>query len=453
MPTWIRTLVLLALTTASSLGIASPSVAGTYDVFSCLTPAGASAPVTGWTSAVRGGARAYDTCASGDGFGGGDTAAESGAGVSWRFAAPPDTTITAFSLHRTIATPAGGPPAGRWYGRYSATAGTSVIEYCQGDAPPLCPVLGDSTVPLSAANSLARDHLDDPSLMLAADCSGACGPGARTGSFRIFRSMIVLRDVTRPELTSFSGGLFAPGPVSGNVRVSFVAGDRGGGVASVETLVDGRVVARSSPCAPPFTDPIPCPLLLRGEARVDTSRLGDGLHAAAVRVTDAAGLVAQSVNRLVEVRNGPGANGSPPSRRAGLVLAFEDGRRVRGVSFGARPRLHGRLTAPGGRPIASALVIVTNRIEVRGGRFRRVHTVRTGADGRFSFGRRAARPAPSRSPTAPTPATVAGPPTPRCASGSAPGSGSRSRRGACGTAESRCSPCGSAAVSSGSARW
>jgi hypothetical protein len=104
---WRRVIVLAAL--AAPLAI-QPAVAsaGTYRVYSCVSPSGAAAPVGdssyGWQASARPGTNFVfltDECAAGHGINArlaAPSAQPRGAGGQWTFRPPPGTSIAAFDV-------------------------------------------------------------------------------------------------------------------------------------------------------------------------------------------------------------------------------------------------------------------------------------------------------------------------------------------------------------------
>jgi hypothetical protein len=114
------------------------------------------------------------------------------------------------------------------------------------------------------------------------------------------------------------------------------------------------------------------------------------VHHVLVSVSDAAGNTAPVLDRTVTIENPPppGApNGANASAQAALSVRWEATRRSRLLTdFGhTRRALAGRLTGPGGTPIAGAAIEVRATPAYAGARPAVVASPRTDASGRFSW--------------------------------------------------------------------
>src|SRR5689334_15238325 len=89
-----------ALTVLAALGVVAPKAsAATYEVYSCRLPNGDATGIDGWNPI---GINAYNDCGPGGGLAAqlpvGSVPVDTASG--WRFAAPPDTTISDFTVFR-----------------------------------------------------------------------------------------------------------------------------------------------------------------------------------------------------------------------------------------------------------------------------------------------------------------------------------------------------------------
>lgn len=395
----LRTFLPLLATAVAMPVPAVATAAGTYTDHLCALPSGAPAPAT-LTSTATAGGEAVNGCGQAGGVlrvglaGSGPWAAATGG--SARYAAPEDTTIAAFELHRRssgIATAADG--TGRHEFRIAGEG--EIVERCVAHEG--CAADVDGVV--------SRSGLAWRWLELKAGCTGSVGDecqGPAGVRLELVRARVTLADGAAPVVSGIRGSLPEPGAKRGAVSVSFDAADRGGGLYRLITLVDGAVTEvrgldqGPGTCAdadPTDADPyafaarVPCPLALTGlTATIDTTRLADGPHRVQVLVEDAAGhrtpvLAGGDSGTEVVVRNAV-QNGVGADERAQLTLRFvrTKSRALRGRS-GERHVIRGRLTDARGRGIVGARVTLRHLV---GTRVALLKTgVRTRADGAITL--------------------------------------------------------------------
>jgi hypothetical protein len=137
--------------------------------------------------------------------------------------------------------------------------------------------------------------------------------------------------------------------LAGPHSLSFAASDTGGGVYQASLEVDGRVVQTidAGGCAPPFTQPAPCPKTASGSFTLDTSTLADGPHLVLVLVNDATGTNTTAYGPFPIVTQN--ATGSCAATAAGQP-------HVRAIFLNARARVRGRVTTAAGQPLAGVTV-------------------------------------------------------------------------------------------------
>jgi hypothetical protein len=167
--------------------------------------------------------------------------------------------------------------------------------------------------------------------------------------------------------------------VDGQVVQSSVVDDNGGRCRDVGGTSDGR---------PAFLYVQPCKPSVSVDVGLDTSRVSDGAHHLIVSAIDAAGNSAPVLDREITVANPSpvGApNGTNASTLASLSAAWSGSRKARiSSAYGRRHTLIGRLTAPGGTPIAGARIDCAATPAYQGARSVAMACPRTGADGRFT---------------------------------------------------------------------
>jgi hypothetical protein len=304
-------------------------------------------------------------------------------------------------------------------------------------------------VPASALNSpyISLNTYCGARLVSEALCpEGKNDANGYAATIELFAADLVLSQSEAPVVSGVGGSLAEGATVSGTSDVAFEAHDGGSGVYEVVFRVDGEVVSTVVPeeaggrCHnvgsagdPAFLYAQPCPTALSIDLPFDTTGLANGTHDLLVSVLDAAGNSATVLERKITVANaaapGGGSNGSGPagsgpsgagsggsgagsaggstaggtgssaaaaspgpangtnaSDQATLTAVWRGhvGARLSGA-YGAARTVEGRLTAPGGAPIAGAQVEVSELPAYAGAKARVLPTPRTGAAGRWSL--------------------------------------------------------------------
>jgi hypothetical protein len=205
--------------------------------------------------------------------------------------------------------------------------------------------------------------------------------------FEILSARLTLDDHAAPS--------FVLGPTLDGPRATMSVTDVGAGVAGVRVELDGRLVAQTGPgCRPPFVEPVPCPARRDVSLPVDVASLPDGDHSLLATAVDAAGN-ASSAPIAFTTRAGrllaPAPVVAPPVSGAPVVAArarawFSGKSRavVRTLKYGERAVVEGTLADAAGEPVANAPVAVSERV-IGVTSSRRPASVRTDADGRFSY--------------------------------------------------------------------
>jgi hypothetical protein len=404
------TIALLAALLAAMIAPAGAAHAGTYDVWSCRMPDGQRpAPIAGWVPFSVGAPPPSNDCGTWQGM----RAAFQVFGLSasavtgWSFEAPPHTAIAGYELYRSARAGAASDGSSRAFALYHDEprfdALVHLFEFCTPN-PQGCHQVGDpqATDPMDPDNRVARSGLRIKRLILRMECRSingpvACGPADPSGSLRIGRARIALRDDTAPALVRPTGALVKPRAVlDGAAAVTVSANDVGGGVARFDVLVDGTPIAtepvddRHPSCRAPFVDLVPCPSSVARSFAFDTSGVSNGAHRVQIAAIDAAGNRTLSVPVDVRIANGATPNGAGASRGARLVARFESTGRRAGrdrarVRFGGTRAILGRLRDERGTPIANARVDVLATSRHTGARQVQKGVVTTRADGSFRF--------------------------------------------------------------------
>jgi hypothetical protein len=278
-------------------------------------------------------------------------------------------------------------------------------------------------------------------LVSEASCpEGKSDPNGYAATVELFAADLVLSETESPVVSAVGGSLAEAPTVSGTSDVAFEASDSGSGIYQVVFRVDGQVVSTVIPeeaggrChdvgettdgLPAFLYIQPCPAALSVDLPFDTTALANGQHHLLVTVLDAAGNAKPVLDREITVDNAaaPGggsgssgsggsgtggagsaggtpnasgapaaaavlgpANGTNASDQATLTATWRGraGERLSGA-YGAARIVEGRLTAPGGVPIAGAQIEVGELPAYAGAQARALPTPRTGAAGRWSL--------------------------------------------------------------------
>ncbi len=411
-----------ALATSLALALlAAAAHAGEYHVYSCRMPNGQAAPADGWSGSVAPGSAADDYAL--------DTCAEGGALVaemedatthlaevdraSWIFTTPRYDRLMAATFWRADDN-AGGSGANSTYQTWLTAAGlTNTFDECvynQG-----CPGQGDPTDPLSQVNRVVAPAASlGSTVYVNAGCRGGetleCpalkgdANGYATAIY-LYAADVTLEQSEGPHASNVSGELATASSIAGTRDVAFDATDPGAGVYEALLSVDGQVVQRTvldedggrcrdvgqtSDGLPAFLYLQPCLSSLSADVAFDTTKVANGAHHLVVSVIDAAGNVAPVLDRTVTIDNPPppGApgppNGANASTGASMSVRWSDTRKPLLLSaFGRAQSASGRLTAPGGTPIAGAAVEVSATPAYAGARTVTIAGVRTDASGSF----------------------------------------------------------------------
>lgn len=411
---WAAAMTLAAGLQAAAATMPARALAGEYDVYSCRTPSGESAPADGWSGSTRGTAAvAEDTCAQpGGALIAGLVAGWKRAGGStsawWVFETPADETLAAATLWRA-GDNAGGADENTSFEFW--LAGPTEADIAEPCVFVECPSLGNVGLPLSPANRVAvpEAHLGT-GLYLKASCAGEplfkCpeGSGDSQGYAAVvylYAADLTLEQSAPPSASDVSGELASAPTVGGTSDVAFTASDPGSGVYEAVFSVDGQVVQSTvvdedgGRCrnAGQTTDGLqaflyvqPCPASVNADVGFDTTRVSNGEHHLVVSVIDAAGNAATVLDRNVTIYNPPppgGPNGTNASAQATLSVGWAAARGARLSSgYGRAQTIAGRLTGAGGVPIGAAQVQVLSTPDYAGARTATA-SVLTEADGRF----------------------------------------------------------------------
>jgi hypothetical protein len=429
-----RILTAAALAAVIAITLAAGAQAGSYHVYACRTPAGDAAPADGWSGSKTGTySYAEDNCAHPGGAlvaALGDQAARTANTdqATWAFGVPAGLRITNAVLWRA-GDAAGGAAINAFYEFW--LAGPSDLNnpadaFSTCVAGSTCPSgVGNTLDPLSPENRLVVPAQNlGTQLYSHASCAGESGFKCKEAQgdsnhyaavIYLYASDITLEQTAGPTASAVAGELASAAAVAGTSDVAFSASDPGAGVYEAVFSVDGQIlqstvldgnggrcrdVGQTGDGLRAFLYVQPCLASLSADVGLDTTRIANGVHHLVVDVVDAAGNVAPVLDRNVTVANqapgggvpGAGAaqpgppNGSPASAQASLALAWKGARGTRlAAGFGHSETVLGRLTGPGGVPIAGAAIDVAATPSFAGATRVTMAQPHTAADGSFTL--------------------------------------------------------------------
>lgn len=390
----------VAVATALVLGATGSAGADTYTVRGCAA---------GWEAHADPGSAATDACATGGGLTAqlvGPGPWDGGTFAFHRFTAPAGTRIARVTLGRATQ----GMPVGTVRSfSYTLSADGKTIEACAPGPTDTC--TGNLSGPLDAVG------LDAAAVLFSFGC-GADDPNVCTAvngnapSATITDPHVVLRDAAAPTVTSKT--VTDNGETSGRVKLSYVAGDVGGGVYRTVVRVDGKVVSAdpvggtcadvdpSDDDAYEFGAPAPCPASATRAVDFDVLKLPLAEHAVEIDVEDAAGnvtpvygpVVLPKANGTVAGGSGTtgtgtgvgGAGSAPANGKNARIAAWfvKNHKKAFTNLFGRRVVVRGQLKTKAGKAVGSARLDVYHEV---GGKLRRLGKtgLKTRSDGRLTL--------------------------------------------------------------------
>jgi hypothetical protein len=346
--------------------------------------------------------------------------------ATWAFEAPAPEKVVAATVWRAgyLHGVAGEHASYQFW--FAGSSTTNVFDECIFTAE--CQVQGNPGQTISGANQLSVPAPNvGPHLYANVSCGAGISGSECHGGFSdpngyaavvyVYASDVTLEQAAGPTASAVAGELASAPAVAGTSDVAFSASDPGAGVYAAAFSVDGQVVqstvldgnggrcrnvGETGDGLPAFLYVQPCLASLSADVGLDTTRLANGVHHLVVDVADAAGNLAPVLDRNVTIANptapapgagaGPGApqpgppNGTPASAQASMALAWKGARGPRLVAgFGHAETVLGRLTGPGGVPVAGARIDVLATPSLVGAGPVAMAAPRTGADGRFTL--------------------------------------------------------------------
>ncbi len=419
MPRRIFKHVLLAVCIALAISAAAAQ-AGQYHVYSCRTPSGEIAPVDGWSGSVAAGGAFDDYAVNSCPEHGALVAALGDATIhqanvdraTWAFVAPVNTRLAAATLWRAGDTLGGAVVNASYTLSLAGPDPSMVFDECLYVLG--CSSQGDLSQPLASVNrvDVPATYLG-PGLSASAWCGGVAeykcpaGKGDPSGfaaALDLLGADLTLEENEGPHASNVSGELTSATVVQGQSDLAFDATDSGSGVYEALFSVDGQVLQRTvvdsngvrCKDVGQTTDGLaaflylqPCASSVSVDVPFDTTKVANGAHRLVVSVIDAAGNAAPVLDRNVTIANPPppgAANGVNASTQASLAVRWNDTTKVSLTSgYGRTRTLAGRLTGPGGVPIAGATIDVRATPAYAGAPPVPMASPLTGADGRFSL--------------------------------------------------------------------
>jgi hypothetical protein len=417
---------------AAGFALALPGAAahaGTYHVYSCRTPNGASAPVDGWSGSAAGTfTDATNTCSQPGGaliaaLGDQPAHAANSDFATWAFSAPANETLSGAVVWRAGDAFGGATVGGAyevWFaGPSNVNNAANAFDLCVNGMQCLNGV-GNFSQPFGAGNRLSVPAPNlGPHLYFNASCIGESGSMCPAGkgdaslnsaALYLFAADLTLEDNEVPHATNASGELASEPVIQGQSDLSFDATDSGSGVYEAVFSVDGSAVQRTvlnsngGHCKDvgQTTDGLaaflyvqPCPAWVSVDVPFDTTQVANGPHRLVVSVIDAAGNTAPVLDRSITIANPPppgSANGTNASTQATMWLHWmKVGKNAAPKAtyrtrFGGNPPwITGRLIGPGRVPISGALIDLSIVPSYAGARTVQIERLKTGPDGAFAM--------------------------------------------------------------------
>ncbi len=321
-----------------------------------------------------------------------------GAGESWIYRAPHDSTLAGGILTARLSAPNGDAVISA-----SAKNGRVVLASCEMKAS--CPLPG-GWAPITAVGGTELYEKAGCATDGKAFCPSEQSIAAEV---TITSAQIMLATNATPGGAGFSGTLLGE-TVSGTGTLSFTATDPGPGVYQARVLVDGHRVWAATPSlnegrcvaqgtyeeARAFNYEQPCPTSTPVSAEIDTTTFADGPHHLVVEVEDAAGNVAAVYSGTLTTANHPVApivlppsrgapNGTPASDDAVLTAGAGQPQTFTSMLADSAVTLSGDLTSAAGTPIAGAQVQLSEQVAGSSAPASHVSSTTTGPNGAWTF--------------------------------------------------------------------
>jgi hypothetical protein len=437
----LRIFKLVPLAVLVMLLLAPGAQAGSYHVYTCRTPAGEAAPADGWSGSVAAGG-AYDDYAKNRCAEHGALIAALGDQTShfanvdratWALEVPSTDRMLSATLWRAGYLHGSAGETATYQFWLAAPTENKIFDECLYTLE--CHGQGDISQPMSNANRVVVPsanlgahlfvNVSCGAGMEGSECKGGFGdPYGYAAVVYLYAADLVLEQTAGPSASNVNGELASASSVSGTSDITFNASDPGSGVYEAVFSIDGQVlqstvinenggrcknVGQTSDGLPAFLYVQPCLASVSADVGFDTTRVSNGSHHLVVSVIDAAGNSSPVLDRNVVVAN-PTApapaggsstspsgaaggtivptgapNGTNASEQATLTVGWTATRRARLTSrYGRTQTIAGRLTGPGGVPIAGAQIDLAVTPAYAGAQTATMPSPHTGPDGRFT---------------------------------------------------------------------
>ncbi len=212
-----------------------------------------------------------------------------------RFSVPKPLAIVGFKYRSVIHTTGSLYPPGQWWWDFlwqetTYEGKTQRTGACPGQMYWSC----SERYSLTSYNGIDKKLSSVDWVFMCSPQSPQACPSSSEVDVTIFDGVFKIEDSDSPVIAGQPGGaMFASvANLSGEQTIAFQASDRGSGVYRAVVEVDGAVMgeiglSREAPgCQPPFHVVRPCPSEVVSSVVVDTTRLADGQHDAALKVYD-----------------------------------------------------------------------------------------------------------------------------------------------------------------------
>jgi hypothetical protein len=239
------------------------------------------------------------------------------AAMGWHFDAPSNVRVAAF--------------VGAWtgYARPLDSAGGGIL-HIQGDGFDLGQyAAGAWTAPIPfSLGGLSDANLD---LSIGCQASSSCEISSGMGWLQVDHPFVALNDTLAPSAGGTFGSAVSDAKWVGTKNFNYAATDRGGGLRTLSTYVDGvrqtsaQVDGNGGLCSAATTNgyglvygsPVPCKLSVSSSTETDSTTLTtDGMHTISYRITDVAGNEVTLYSGTKLVANHPPVNVALPAPTA-----------------------------------------------------------------------------------------------------------------------------------------
>jgi hypothetical protein len=414
-------LTMLVLTLGTAVLHPASARAGTYDVYSCMQPDGAPAPIEDWTpSSNNADIVTEDSCAQAGyleaSFVGG--VVPYGAEALWSFLPPAGIVIHEATLHADFSNLGESDTA-------SATGFESLSAPYQSSLPfdscvlsagcfASAPYRGPDLPPENEIKVPPEDLVPGPSglpagIYMATGCStaqpgkgGQCeGDPGRTITFAgLTSATITLEADSPPQATAIGGTLTTATDLEGTQTLAIDASDAGPGIYQAILEVDGmqaqsavidsngghcQTVGQSIDGRPAFLYVQPCKLEINNQyLSFDLSKIPEGPHKLTVLVTDAAGDATTAFERDVVIGRGA-CNGTCDG--AAQLTASDTAllKPIKEPYTKSALTLSGVLHEPSGAYVSGAQVELLQQASYTGAPLVPIATATTGPTGAWTF--------------------------------------------------------------------